>query len=201
MVTRGEASPDQLLDIALERVAELNPHLNAVVHLREAVAREAIARGLPDGPFRGVPLVMKVLGAAAIDYPSSNGAKLTQGMVWGHDSEIFRRMRATGLVPFGRATSPEFGVGPVTESQVYGGPTRNPWNTRHTSGGSSAGSGAAVAAGIVPAAHGSDGGGSVRIFALHSHLQRQRPAGGIPAPALKSRWPAGRCASGHDSKA
>jgi len=102
MVASGDASPDQLLDIALEQVTDLNPHLNAVVLLRESVAREAIARGLPDGPFRGVPFLMKDLGAAAIDFPTNNGSKLTQAMVWGHDSEIFLRMRATGLVPFGR---------------------------------------------------------------------------------------------------
>jgi len=175
MVASGDASPDQLLDIALEQVTDLNPHLNAVVLLRESVAREAIARGLPDGPFRGVPFLMKDLGAAAIDFPTNNGSKLTQAMVWGHDSEIFLRMRATGLVPFGRTTSPELGVGPVTESQAYGGPTRNPWNLGHTSGGSSGGSGAAVAAGIVPAAHGSDGGGSVRIPASSCGLVGFKP--------------------------
>ena len=175
LVATGEVSPDQLLDIALERVADLNPHLNAVVLLREPVARAAIARGLPDGPFRGVPFLMKDLGAAAIDFPTNNGSKLTPGMVWGYDSEIFLRMQATGLVPFGRTTSPELGVGPVTESQAYGGPTRNPWNLGHTSGGSSGGSGAAVAAGIVPAAHGSDGGGSVRIPASSCGLVGFKP--------------------------
>jgi amidase/6-aminohexanoate-cyclic-dimer hydrolase len=175
LVSKGEVSPDQLLDIALERAAALNPQLNAIVHLREPVAREAIRRGLPQGPFRGVPFLMKDLGAAAIDFPTNNGSKLTQGMEWKHNSEIFLRMQATGLVTFGRTTSPEFGVGPVTESQVYGGPTRNPWNLGHTSGGSSGGSGAAVAAGIVPVAHGSDGGGSVRIPASSCGLVGFKP--------------------------
>lgn len=175
LVANGEVSPDQLLDIALERVAELNPRLNAVVLLREPVAREAIRRGLPKGPFRGVPFLMKDLGAAAIDFPTNNGSKLTQSMVWTHNSEIFLRMQATGLVPFGRTTSPEMGVGPVTEAQVYGGPTRNPWNPGHTSGGSSGGSAAAVAAGIVPVAHGSDGGGSVRIPASSCGLVGFKP--------------------------
>ncbi len=175
LLAKGEVSPDQVLDIALEQVAKLNPELNAVVHLRESVARDAIRRGLPKGPFRGVPFLMKDLGAAAIDFPTNNGSKLTEGMVWGHNSEIFLRMRATGLVPFARTTSPEMGVGPVTESQVYGGPTRNPWNPGHTSGGSSGGSGAAVAAGIVPVAHGSDGGGSVRIPASSCGLVGFKP--------------------------
>jgi len=175
MVANGEVSPDQLLDIALEQVAALNPRLNAVVLVQENTAHDAIRRGLPDGPFRGVPFVLKDLGAAAVDFPTNNGSKLTQGMVWGHDSEIYKRMRATGLVTFARTASPEFGVGPVTESQIYGGPTRNPWNPNHTSGGSSGGSGAAVAAGMVPVAHGSDGGGSVRIPASSCGLVGFKP--------------------------
>lgn len=175
LVARGEVTPDELLDIALDRVADLNPRLNAVVHLREGVARAAIQRGLPQGPFHGVPFLMKDLGTAAIDYPTNSGSKLMQDMVWGHDSEIFLRMQATGLVTFARTTSPELGVGPVTESQVYGGPTRNPWNLGHTSGGSSGGSSAAVAAGIVPVAHGSDGGGSVRIPASSCGLVGFKP--------------------------
>ncbi|MCF6232882.1 MAG: amidase [Rhodobacteraceae bacterium] len=175
MVAKGDVTPDQLLDVALDLAGTLNPRLNAIVHLREDVARAAIRRGLPKGPFQGVPFLMKDLGAAAVEYPTNNGSKLTQGLVWGHDSEIFKRMRATGLVTFARTTSPEFGVGPVTESQVYGGPTRNPWNLDHTSGGSSGGSGASVAAGIVPAAHGSDGGGSVRIPASSCGLVGFKP--------------------------
>lgn len=175
LVQSGDVSPDELLDIALARVAALNPELNAVVNMREEVARAAIRDGLPDGPFRGVPFLMKDLGAAARDFPTNNGSKLMRGTVWAHDSEIFLRMRATGLVPFARTTSPELGVGPVTESQAYGGPTRNPWNVGHTSGGSSGGSGAAVAAGIVPAAHGSDGGGSVRIPASSCGLVGFKP--------------------------
>jgi amidase/6-aminohexanoate-cyclic-dimer hydrolase len=175
LVARGDVTPDQLLDVALDLADTLNPRLNAIVHLRESVARDAIRRGLPKGPFQGVPFLMKDLGAAAIEYPTNNGSKLTQGMVWGHDSEVFKRMQATGLVTFARTTSPEFGVGPVTESQVYGGPTRNPWNLDHTSGGSSGGSGASVAAGIVPAAHGSDGGGSVRIPASSCGLVGFKP--------------------------
>ncbi len=175
LVQSGDVTPDELLDIALARVAALNPRLNAVVNIREEVARAAISNGLPDGPFRGVPFLMKDLGAAARDFPTDSGSKLMQGTVWAHDSEIFLRMRATGLVPFARTTSPELGVGPVTESQAYGGPTRNPWNLGHTSGGSSGGSGAAVAAGIVPAAHGSDGGGSVRIPASSCGLVGFKP--------------------------
>ncbi|MBZ0128624.1 MAG: amidase [Rhodobacteraceae bacterium] len=175
LVASGETSADELLDIALARTEALNPSLNAIVHLAEDVARKSIRDGLPDGPFKGVPFLLKDLGAEAVDFPTNNGSKLFADMRWSYDSEIFLRMRQTGLVTFARTTSPELGVGPVTESQVYGGPTRNPWNLDHTSGGSSGGSGAAVAAGIVPVAHGSDGGGSVRIPAASCGLVGFKP--------------------------
>lgn len=175
LVATGQVSPDELLDEALRRVASLNPALNAVVHLREAVARRAIASGLPEGPLRGVPFLLKDLGAEARDYPSHGGSRLAADTRYAFDSEIYTRMRRSGVVPFARTTAPELGIGPVTEAQVYGGPTRNPWNLDHTPGGSSGGAAAAVAAGIVPAAHGSDGGGSVRIPAASCGLVGFKP--------------------------
>ncbi|MEP3329399.1 amidase family protein [Sedimentitalea sp.] len=175
LVASGEVTPDALLDCALERVESINPALNAVVMLQEDVARNAIRAGLPDGPFKGVPFLLKDLGAEAIDFPTNNGSALMRNSVHRYDSELYLRLRAAGLVSFGRTASPELGVGPVTEAQVYGGPTRNPWNTDHTSGGSSGGAGAAVAAGIVPVAHGSDGGGSVRIPASSCGLVGFKP--------------------------
>ena len=175
LVARGDVTPNELLDEALRRVAALNPHLNAVVHIREAVARDAIKAGLPEGPFRGVPFLLKDLGAEAVDYPTNNGSKLTADTVWKFDSEIYLRMKRSGFVPFARTCAPEFGIGPVTDAQVYEGPTRNPWNLHHTPGGSSGGAAAAVAAGIVPAAHGSDGGGSVRIPASSCGLVGFKP--------------------------
>lgn len=175
LVAKGEVTPEELLDTALARVEALNPKLNAVVHLREDVARRAIAAGLPEGPFRGVPCLLKDLGAEAVDFPTHSGSRLTADTQWKFDSEIFLRMRRTGLVSFGRTTAPEFGVGPVTEAQVYGGPTRNPWDLGHTPGGSSGGAAAAVAAGIVAVAHGSDGGGSVRIPAASCGLVGFKP--------------------------
>lgn len=162
-VASGAVSPDELLDEALARVAAFNPALNAVVLMQEETARAAIRAGLPDGPFKGVPFLIKDLGAEAMDFPSHSGSDLLRDRRYRYDSEIHLRMRATGVVTFGRTTSPEGGIGPVTEAAVYGGPTRNPWDLSRTPGGSSGGSGAAVAAGIVPMAHGSDGGGSVRI--------------------------------------
>lgn len=170
LVAAGEVTPDELLDAALERVAAVNPGINAVVLLQEEVARRAIRAGLPEGPFRGVPFLIKDLGAEAVDFPSHCGSRLYANTRYPVDSAIFARMKATGVVTFGRTTSPEGGVGPATEAAVYGGPTRNPWDLGRTPGGSSGGAGAAVAAGIVPMAHGSDGGGSVRIPASNCGL-------------------------------
>lgn len=175
MVARGATSPGELLDAALTAVAQLNPQLNAVVLVQEGIARQSIARGLPAGPFRGVPFLLKDLGCEAVDFPSHNGSRLLANTRYGRDSAIFDRIRATGAVTFGRTTSPEGGVGCATEAAVYGGPTRNPWNLGHTSGGSSGGAGAAVAAGIVSIAHGSDGGGSVRIPASNCGLFGFKP--------------------------
>jgi len=175
LVAAGEVTPGELLDAALAAVDARNPALNAVVLVQEAVARKAIGQGLPPGPFRGVPFLIKDLGAEAKDFPSHNGSRLFANTVYRQDSAIFQRMRATGVVTFGRTTSPEGGVGAATEAAVYGGPTRNPWNTDHTPGGSSGGAGAAVAAGIVAFAHGSDGGGSVRIPASSCGLFGFKP--------------------------
>ncbi len=163
MVASGQVTPTELLDAALAAVEARNPAINAVVLVQEAAARRAIAEGLPRGPFRGVPFLLKDLGCEAVDFPGHNGSRLLMNTTYARDSAIWQRIRATGVVNFGRTTSPEGGVGTVTEAAVYGGPTRNPWNLDHTSGGSSGGAGAAVAAGIVAFAHGSDGGGSVRI--------------------------------------
>ena len=175
MVARGEVTPTELLDAALAAVDQRNPALNAVVLVQEGAARQAIAQGLPPGPFRGVPFLLKDLGCEAVDFPGHNGSRLVANTVYKGDSAIFARMRATGVVTFGRTTSPEGGIGAATESAVYGGPTRNPWNLDHTSGGSSGGAGAAVAAGIVAFAHGSDGGGSVRIPASSCGLFGFKP--------------------------
>lgn len=175
LVAKGEVTPTELLDRALAAAERLNPALNAVVLIQEGVARRAIEAGLPRGPFRGVPFLIKDLGCEAVDFPSHNGSRLWANTTYDRDSSIWQRMRATGVVTFGRTTSPEGGIGAATEAAVYGGPTRNPWNLDHTSGGSSGGSGAAVAAGIVPFAHGSDGGGSVRIPASSCGLFGFKP--------------------------
>ena len=163
LVASGDTTPAELLDEALSRGEVLDPKLNALTMMREDVARGTIATGLPGGRLSGVPFLLKDLGAEAVDFPSNNGSRLLADTRYKMNSAIYNRLARAGLVIYGRTTAPEGGIGPVTEAAVYGGPTRNPWNLEHTSGGSSGGAGAAVSAGIVPAAHGSDGGGSVRI--------------------------------------
>ena len=182
MVAAGEVTPTELLDAALAAVEARNGALNAVVLMQEGVARRAIADGLPVGPFRGVPFLIKDLGVEAVDFPSHNGSRLLANTRYAQDSSIFRRMRATGVVTFGRTTSPEGGIGAATESAVYGGPTRNPWNTGHTSGGSSGGTAAAVGAGVAVA-------GAVGFVGLVvPHILRPlvgaRPSRLLPASAL-----------------
>ena len=139
LVAKGDVSPTELLDAALAAVAAHNPALNAVVLIQEGAARAAIKAGLPRGPFRGVPFLIKDLGCEAVDFPSHNGSRLFANTKYSRNSAIFDRIRATGVVTFGRTTAPEGGIGPATESAVYGAPTRNPWNLDHTSGGSSGG--------------------------------------------------------------
>jgi amidase len=175
LVAKGAVSAEELLDAALAAVDARNPAINAVVLIQEGAARAAIKAGLPRGPFRGVPFLLKDLGCEAVGFPSHNGSRLLMNTTYSRDSAIYSRIKATGMVTLGRTTSPEGGIGAATESAVYGAPTRNPWHLDHTSGGSSGGAGAAVAAGIVAMAHGSDGGGSVRIPASSCGLFGFKP--------------------------
>lgn len=174
-VAKGDVSPVELLDTALLLAEKHNPALNALVHVNHELARQHIKDGLPQGPLRGVPFLLKDLGAEATDWPSHNGSCLLRDTRYPGNATLVDRLIAAGVVIFGRTTSPEGGIGAATESRVYGGPTRNPWMLSRTPGGSSGGSGAAVAAGIVPAAHGSDGGGSVRIPAACCGLFGYKP--------------------------
>jgi amidase len=162
LVRRRDASPAELLDAAVSRVEARNPELNAVVTRMYDQARAAIAEGLPAGPFTGVPYLLKDLGAHYTGAVTSFGSTLFKDYVVDHDSEITARLRRAGLVIFGKTNTPELGLAASTEPRLFG-PTRNPWNPAHSSGGSSGGSAAAVAAGMVPMAHATDGGGSIRI--------------------------------------
>ena len=190
LVRAGDVTADELLDTALAATAATDEAIAAIVHVQEGVARAAIAAGLPEGPFTGVPFVLKDLGGEAIDFPTSMGSRLLPGYRYDYDSELFVRLRAAGVCTFARATSPEFGIGATTEAKVYGRPTRNPWNRDHVAGGSSGGSAAAVAAGVVPMAHGSDGGGSVRIPASSCGLFGVKPTRALlpDGPAAGEGW-------------
>ena len=162
LVRGRHVSPSELLDAAVSQVEARNPELNAVVTKLYDHARFAIAAGLPDGPFTGVPYLLKDLGAHVSGAVTSFGSTLFKDFVVDHDSEITARLRRAGLVIFGKTNTPEMGLAASTEPRLFG-PTRNPWKPSHSSGGSSGGSAAAVAAGMVPMAHATDGGGSIRI--------------------------------------
>ena len=174
LVRKGEVSPAELLDAALARVSARNPALNAVNMSFEARARREIAAGLPDGPLRGVPFLLKDLHAQLAGERLTFGSRLFASFVSDTDSELVARYRRAGLVTFGRTASPEFGLTATTESTLFGA-TRNPWNLERSPGGSSGGASAAVAAGILPAAHASDGGGSIRIPAACCGLFGMKP--------------------------
>lgn len=197
LVAKNEVSPTTLLEGAIARIEKVNPRINAIASLAVDAAMASIDRGVPAGPFRGVPFLLKDLGAAAIDVPSNLGSRLFANTHYQVDSALVQRLKRAGLVIFGRTTSPELGIGPVTEAKVYGGPTRNPWNSDHTAGGSSGGAAAAVAACILPAAHGSDGGGSIRIPASSSGLFGLKPTRArIPSGPLSGEGWAGMAVGG-----
>jgi amidase len=165
LVAKGEFTPVELLDAAVERIERDDKAINAVVLRWFDRARDVAASpDLPDGPFRGVPFLLKDLFASMAGTPLTNGNKALAAAppVSTIDTTLVSRHRAAGFVIAGRTNSPELGSLPVTEPEAYG-PTRNPWNLDRTPGGSSGGSAAAVAAGMVPIAHASDGGGSIRI--------------------------------------
>jgi len=174
LVRRREVSADELLDAALARLDARNPALNAVVTPLVDGARSAIAAGLADGPFRGVPFLVKELVASVAGSATSAASRLYRDNIATADSEIVARFRRAGLVIVGKTNSPEFGLSPTTESRLYG-VTRNPWRIDLAPGGSSGGSAAAVAAGIVPIAHATDGGGSIRIPASACGLFGLKP--------------------------
>ncbi|HLI24364.1 MAG TPA: amidase [Acidimicrobiales bacterium] len=176
-VRNGEVSPGELVDAAISRIEELNPALNAVIHRRFEAARRQAAGPLPDGPFRGVPILLKDLHNAEEGQPHHCGMAALKEAGWraDHDNAVVRRIRQAGFVIVGRTNVPELGTTITTEPVAYG-PTRNPWNVGHSAGGSSGGSAAAVAAGMVAVAHGSDGGGSIRIPASECGLVGLKPA-------------------------
>ncbi|GMW01734.1 MAG: amidase [Candidatus Hydrogenedentota bacterium] len=167
----------ELVEAAITRIEAVNPTINAVITPMFELARKAARGPLPNGPFKGVPFVLKDLLAGYGGVPMHAGSRLMEGFVPGHDCELVARYKRAGLVCLGKTNTPEFGILPTTEPEIFG-PTRNPWNTDHSTGGSSGGSAAAVASGMVPVAHGNDGGGSIRIPASCCGLFGLKPSRG-----------------------
>lgn len=177
LVRRREVSPLELVKAAIERIEARNPSLNAVVHTMFSQAQQAAQGDLPDGPFRGVPFLVKDLLAMVAGTPTSYATRLLRHYTPSIDSELVRRWKAAGLVIVGKTNTSEFGYTPWTEPELFG-PTRNPYDHTRTAGGSSGGSGAAVAARLTPMASGGDGGGSIRVPASVNGVFGLKPTRG-----------------------
>ncbi|UNT00515.1 amidase family protein [Streptomyces tubbatahanensis] len=181
-IRSGVSDARAVTERAIARIEKLDPGLNAVIHRRFAEALAEIDAGLPDGPLRGVPVLVKDLGTQVAGLPAAGGSRLFSGDVADRDSELVARYRRAGMVVLGTTNTPELGLNASTEPTLHG-PTRNPWSAAHSPGGSSGGSAAAVAAGMVPVAHASDGGGSIRIPSAACGLFGLKPSRGRVSPA------------------
>jgi amidase len=203
IVRRGELSPLELVDAAIRRIEQFDPQLGAVIlpafdrareHARTLVRQRRQPAEAP--PFLGVPFLMKDLGGQQAGLPCHMGMQFLKQAGWTEatDSYLTRRVRAAGFVILGRTNTPELGLLPTTEPTAYGA-TRNPWRLTHSAGGSSGGAAAAVAAGLVPVAHASDGGGSIRIPAAHCGLVGLKPTRGRTSfgPLAGERWAGFSC--------
>jgi amidase len=177
LIRRGDVTPMELLEVTRQRIERVNPKLNAVIHTMYDQARTLADQQPLGDPFSGVPFLLKDLVAEYQGAPFHEGSRAVKGYVSKVDTELVRRQKAAGLLVVGKTNTPEFGSLPTTEPLLYGA-TINPWNPVLTPGGSSGGSAAAVAAGIVPMAHGNDGGGSIRMPASCCGLFGLKPTRG-----------------------
>ena len=196
LIARREVTAAEVLETAIGRAEQVNPAINAVVWQQYDQARANVSGRLTAGPFAGVPFLIKDLSIYEKGVPASLGSRLYADFVPDHDSAYTARCKRAGLVIMGRSLSPEFGLSPSTEPVRFG-PCRNPWNLDYSSGGSSGGAAAAVSAGILPFAHGTDGGGSIRTPAAHCGLFGLKPSRGRIsfAPDAGEGW--GGLACGH----
>src|SRR6188472_1567565 len=174
LVRRGEVSPKELAEAAIARIEAVNPQLDAVIRTRFDEARLEADDDLPDGAFRGVPILFKDLGCTVAGEPTAFGVGPMREVAWPVTSYLAEQFRAAGFVALGRTNVPELGTTVTTEPRSFP-PARNPWEPGHSTGGSSGGSAAAVASGMVPAAHANDGGGSIRIPASNCGLVGLKP--------------------------
>lgn len=174
LISRGEVTAAEVCAAAVEAIESTNPAINAVV---EKWDHEVSAAAGGDGPLHGVPFLIKDLAITMAGKKNELGSRIAEGLVVGADSTLMQRFREAGLVTIGRTTTPEFAISTTSEAR-FGGPSRNPWNPDHSCGGSSGGAGAAVAAGMVPLAHATDGGGSIRVPAAVNGIFGLKPTRG-----------------------
>ena len=192
LVRRGEASAADLVEAAIGRIEAVNPKLDAVIRTRFDQARAQAAGDLPDGPFRGVPILLKDLGCTVEGEVTAFGLGPMRDLAWPVTSFLAEAFRAAGFVALGRTNVPEMGTTVTTEARSFP-PARNPWDTGRSTGGSSGGSAAAVASGMVAAAHANDGGGSIRIPASECGLVGLKPNRGrvSQGPLVGEGWAGG----------
>lgn len=190
LIQDKEINAGELINMSLEQLKKVNPTLNAVIHDRkEKVITEANEIAIDKGPFSGVPILLKNISQSLKDEPLTSGSRLLKTAISDHDSNLVRKIREAGFLFMGNTNTPEFGLKNITEPELYG-PTRNPWNTDYSPGGSSGGSAAAIASGIVPLAGASDGGGSIRIPASFTSLFGLKPTRGRTpvGPGVGRQW-------------
>ena len=190
VIRSGDLSSEEVIEASIKRIEAMDGDLNAVVTRRFERALEDAAGEIPDGPFQGVPFLLKDLWTCSADEPMHLGNKALKDInyVSPIESDMARRYREAGFIVIGRTNTPEFGLVGTTEPESYG-PSRNPWNTDYGTGGSSGGAAAAVASGMVPSANASDGGGSIRIPAAMCGLVGLKPSRGrVPMGPLQEEW-------------
>ncbi len=175
LISTGEVSASEVVEAAIARIEALNPDLNAVIAPLFDEAQAAVCNGLPNGPLCGVPYLVKDLNTFVAGVPATNGSRAFQKFVPSQDSTLISRMRSAGLVLLGKTNTPEFGLNICTSPRLFG-PTKNPFDAERSAGGSSGGSACAVAASMVPAAHATDSGGSIRIPASNCGLFGLKPS-------------------------
>lgn len=191
LIKQKEVSPKELLRASFQQLEKVNPSLNAVIHDRkEAALKEAEQVRINDHtPFAGIPILLKNVSQALVGEPLTSGSNLLKSMIAEQDSHLVKQLRDAGFLFLGHTNVPEFALKNITEPVLYG-PTRNPWHPDHSPGGSSGGSAAAIASGVVPLAGASDGGGSIRIPASFSGLFGLKPTRGRTpvGPGVGRQW-------------
>jgi amidase len=194
LVRAKQVTPAELVEEAVRRSETINPQINAVIHVMYDQARRAAAGELPDGPFTGVPFLLKDFVVALAGEPMRMGSRFFRDFVPDQDSELVRRYKAAGVIVVGKTNLPEFGLSAVTEPELFG-PSNNPWDLSRTTGGSSGGSCAAVASLMVPLAHASDGGGSIRTPASCCGVFGLKPTRGRTplGPHIGDAWHGFNC--------